>query len=191
MATFNPSDFADRNSDANFARVELDLPGFKSARRVTASVSDILRRRNNPFNPITSRSGFAAMGISTHDLEHCLSPRIPAPEIAEGATIENPDFKPELLLACVPKIAEAAVLLTCSKDELRAFYEDATFKRLDDAIFEFMDARTEEEILGMMQPIADELLSIRKATAIIPDKGDEPPEDPKKNVPSPPGAPST
>ena len=143
----------------SFARNGATLPGFKSVRRPTASVSDILRRANNLFvvGPLL------ALGITNEQLK-CLSPTITT---AEDFQQPNPDFDPRLMLATVPMIAEAAVLLTCPLDRLRAIYRDTRMDLLKDDVFDFMERHTKNEIMELMAPISEEFQAVNNATAVV------------------------
>lgn len=185
------------NQDSSFAGVDKTEQGVKVVRGFTGSCCDILSRANNPF--MTGLAGFEAIGISAEDVEHCLDPVVENPK-KKGELMQNPQFKPSLMMKLNPFIAQGIVLLTCDKATLREVYEDTSLDILRKLTFDFMEdeciqdeeglrARSPVEVAMLIGIVNRQQKGISKASFVM-DKDDNSKGagKPKKNWPRPHGS---
>lgn len=147
-----------RDVDADFSGSKAPLVGFKAVRRPSALVTEILRKSNNFY--VTAVRGFEAIGIDPAKVMETISPKLESGKM-------NPNFQPDKLMAFVPKVAEAIVLLTCDEDSLDVFDDDP--KAFRSAVRNFMKDYTSAEILAQVQAVQEEFNKINRSTATLPE----------------------
>lgn len=153
MALLNEDELRSKDLEAAYSGTTAKIDGWKSVRRVTALVIDILRRANNFF--VTGPRGFQAIGIDPAKFSDIISPK-------------SKGFDPSKAGAIIPKIAEVAALLSCSKVELYDCDED--LKNLDRLRRDIMEERDMNEILAIMPQIQDEFTKVNRSSATAPDE---------------------
>lgn len=114
-------------------------------RRLPASAIDILILRDNPF--ILGKVDFKKFLPFNED------------------ETENKSFDQKYAMIHNKKIAEIMVLLTCSKEELKTFFQSETGKELDESIFEYMDDKNWTEVFKEFGTIALALQKSNEVTA--------------------------
>lgn len=153
MALLNEEEVRSKDLEAAYSGTKAKIDGFQPVRRVTALVIDILRRANNFF--VTGPRGFQAIGIEPDKFGDIISPK-------------SKGFDPSKAGAIIPKIAEVAALLSCSKDELYSCDED--LKNLNRLRRDIMEERDMNEILEIMPQIQAEFTKVNRSSATVPDE---------------------
>lgn len=133
MAVIKPQEI--QTEEERHAVVEesilLDVPSFpgrKCVRDITPLVMTALHRANNPY--VTGKKGFASIGVQF------------------GENGEQQTSPLDFAILMMPKTAEVLLLLSCTREELKAFarvpgaLEDAALDIVEDSSMDAMAAAT-------------------------------------------------
>lgn len=164
MSTLRPEQLAQAFTQST---ADLTEP-FVPVRTVTAGVTEILRRTDNPWG-----SGrFDVARISPEIPNPDFDPTKPADDDSNPQTIENPTFEIGALLGLSRPTAAAIVLLTCPHDALLGYLDEGRLDRdagtwthpsFDRAVNEMLASYSDRDIIAQAAAVREALENVTRS----------------------------